>query len=239
MKQFFRDMWATLWLLFWLIIGIFVSVQLLRWLNGEQWQQLVTSGSLQSVEQVQSLDTAVQVISALFIGTFGLRFFDRFLFRGGVINRLGFRPGAPTLLGLLTFSFVHGNDNHLFGNIKFLLLFAGIMALLVPSLQAFIIATIVILILALIGFLLFAGKKTNQVGASSVLLGYYSFNVLYGLFALGIGGSITAVLLVLIFGRPMWRTLRASGGNISQVGHVSGFIGGIFAATTLVRLGMF
>lgn len=237
MRKFLRDMWATFWLFIWLIVGLFLTVEALRWLNGARWEQLMATTSLNQFEGIQSVETAVRIIGSLFAATWGIRLLDRFPFRGRLIGRLGFRPGKPNIFQLLTFSFVHGSDEHLFGNTRNLLIFAGVMAFLVPSIQAFIVATLVVIAIAGIGFLVFAGKESNQVGASSVLLGYYSFDLMYGFFALGSGGTITAVILLLFFGRHIWRVLRYRGGNVSHIGHLAGFIGGIFSAAALVRLG--
>lgn len=236
MRQFFRDMWATMWLFIWLAVGIYFTAQVLRWLNGAQWQELVDS-TFSQIQGIDSVETAVRVIGTLFAGTWGVRLLDRTFFRGRIIKQLGFKPSAPSLLQLFAFSFIHGNDNHLFGNTLYLLVFAGVMAFLVPSMQAFLIASVVVLLIAAIGFIIFAPKESNTVGASFILMGYYSFDIIYGFFALGPGGTVAAWLLLIFFGRQSWRTLRASGGNVSQTGHIWGFIGGVFSAAALVRLG--
>ena len=112
------------------------------------------------------------------------------------------------------------------------------MAVLVPSLEAFVIATVVIILISAIGFLVYSKSDNPVVGASGLVLGYYSFNILYGLLGIGNGGTFTAVFLLLLFGRRIWGILRNDGGGISQIAHVAGFIGGIFGAASLVRLGM-
>lgn len=238
MKQFFRDMLATLWLLVWLAIGIFITAQVLRWLNGMQGTGL-EQAPLFEVLSLESIIAAVQIVGVLFASTFGLRFLDRLLFRGAVISRLGLKPGSPALLPLLAFSLVHGDDNHLFSNTRFVLIFAAVAALLAPSVTAFLVVVLVILVIAGFGIVRFGRKDSNHVGASGIMLGFYSFNLLYGLFATGVGGTITAVLLLLFFGRPMWRTLRSDHPRVSREAHLWGFIGGIISATALVRLGMY
>ena len=232
MRSFLRDMWATFWLFIWLLAGVFITVQILTWLNTERWQAIV--GTVQGID---SLETAVRVIGSLFAATWGIRLLDRLpFFRGALIARLGFKPGTPNLAQLFTFSLVHGDDQHLFGNTRNLLIFGGVMAVLVPSMQAFLIATIVVLLIAGIGFLIFSSKNSNQVGASSILMGYYSFNVIFGFFAMGPAGTITAWILIVIFGRNIWRNLWGPDGKW-HIGHLWGFIGGVFSAAALVRLG--
>ena len=238
MRQFFRDMWATFWLLFWLTVGLFIMIQLLRFFNTDGWQRFFDA-SLAGLQRADSIESAVRIIGSIFATIFGLRILDRFPFRGAITRTLGFKPGRPSFFQFLTFPLVHRDDNHLFANTRFLLLFAGIMAILVPTIQAFITATVVVLLISTVGFLLFAKKDTNQIGASGILLGYYSFNILYGLFGVGNWGTITAVFMLVLFGRQMWRTLRNQDEGISQVGHIAGFVGGVFGAAVLVRLGMF
>lgn len=233
MRNFFRDMWATFWLFVWLLAGVFITVQVLSWLNEDRWQDII--GTIQGID---SIETAVRVIGTLFAATWGIRLLDRLPFiRGTLIPRLGFKPGAPNPLQLITFSLVHGNDQHLFGNTRNLLIFGGVAALMVPSMQAFIVGTVVVLLIAGVGFLIFSSKNSNQVGASCVLMGYYSFDLVYGFFALGPGGTIAAWVLVALFGRQTWRVLRHRQEGVSHIGHIWGFIGGIFSAAALVRLG--
>lgn len=236
MRKFLRDMWATFWLFVWLAVGLYLTVQGLRWLNGDRWQQMTTTTRLSELQWLDSVETAVAVIGTLFAGTWGLRFLDRLIFRGALISRLGFAPGAPTILGLLAFNLVHSDDAHLFRNTRNLLLFAGVMAFLVPSLQAYLIATLVIIVVTAIGLFRFASKEKSFVGAG-IILGYYSFNILYGFFAMGIGGSITAIILLLLFGRSTWGTLRLRDDEDIYIGHNWGFIGGIVGAAVLMHFG--
>ncbi|MEM7336710.1 MAG: rhomboid family intramembrane serine protease [Chloroflexota bacterium] len=226
-------MWSIFWLFVWLLAGVFIAIQVLSWLDTERWQAIV--GTVQGID---SVETAVRVIGTLFAATWGVHLLNRLPFiRGALISRLGFTAGTPNLLQLVTFSFVHGNDNHLFSNTRDLLIFGGVMAMLVPSMQAFIVGSLVVLLIAAVGFLIYERKDAPIVGASCVLMGYFSFDLVYGFFALGIGGTITAWIMLILFGRKIWGVLRFRAEGVSHIAHIWGFIGGVFSAAALVRLG--
>lgn len=228
---------ATLWLLLLLAIGIFMVAQALQFLDNRQAIESAASVSA-NVEGLTALETAVRVIGSFFTVMFGLRILDRFPFRGAVSRRLGFKPGNPNPLQVFTSVFVHGSDAHLFGNMRLLLLFAGIAALLLPSMAIFGVVTVSLLFVESLGILLFGSKNSSHIGASGMVLGYFSFNVVYGLNT-GVDSGVMAIFLTLFFGRIVWFNLRHRGENVSQVGHIFGFIGGIVTALVLVRLGMY
>lgn len=237
MRRFLRDLWSTFLFALALALGIMVAVYLLRLLSTDTGQALLATvfGDAPAAER---LATAVKIVGGLFATTWGLHLLNRSVLRGALIPKLGYQPTKSSLLGFFTFPFVHGSDQHLFGNTRLLLLFAGIMGLLVPNIQAFIVATIVLMFIAGIGVLMFGGTKAIQVGASGVVLGYYSFDLAYGFLVAQGWGTAVSALMLLFFGRRVWGILRLRGGNISHVGHFWGFIGGILAAAALSKLGV-
>ncbi|VAW31075.1 hypothetical protein MNBD_CHLOROFLEXI01-3851, partial [hydrothermal vent metagenome] len=103
--------------------------------------------------------------------------------------------------------------------------------------------TLIIVILMMffvqgIGVWIFGGKNVPHGGTSGLLLGFFSFDVSHGLFA---GSWMTAVALIMliIFGRRMFKILTNRSSDISVATHVWGFLGGIFAAILISPFGFF
>lgn len=203
----------------------------------QSWRQ----ASAQATQFWDSSETAVQVVGGLFLVTWGLRFLDQFLFGSAFANRLGFMTGGSfSLLRLFTFPLVHGNYNHLANNTRPLLIFAFVAILLLPKLTLLLPLALFMLLVQGVGVWFFGGKGL-QLGASGLVMGLFSFDVLHGIFA---GGWKTAVaiLLFLIFRRSVWRTLKSrgtlpNGARISVAGHLWGFLSGIFAAYLISPFG--
>lgn len=228
MFRFIRDMFSTFVLLLVVFGVLFVVIQVLQ---GMRTAEALSSG-------YGGLITAVQVIAGYFGLTWSLHALDRGIFRGTIKNKFGFRPGKPNPFTIFTMPLVHGNDRHLFGNTPYLLLFAGAVALVVPSLGWFLLVTLILLVITGFGMVIFAKKDSNQIGASGMVLGYYSFNLVYPFLAENMNGVVLAVILLLFFGGPMWRVLTNRQGNVSVSGHVLGFLGGIAAAVALPAFGV-
>lgn len=203
----------------------------------QSWRQV----SAQAAQFGDSSETAVKLVGGLFLLTWGLRFFDQYLFGNAFTNRLGFLTSGPfSLIKLFTYPLVHGNYSHLAGNTWPLLVMTFFAVLLVPTLGLILPLALFMLLVQGIGVWFFGGKGL-QIGASGLVLGLFSFDVLHGAFA---GGwrTIVAIALLLFFGRNMWRTLRSrgtlpNGARISVAGHVWGFLSGIFAAYLISPFG--
>lgn len=238
MREFLRELWSIFWLIFWLLMGTAALILVLRFLDTEEGR-LLFDGLLGQLATIDSFETAVRVIGGIFGITWGLRLLDRVPFRGRIANRFGLRPNSPSLVNFLTFSFVHRDETHLAGNTRPLLLFAGVNVLMVPSLEAFLVGTVVMILVLWVGLIFFSFRTPMVLGASGILLGYYSFDLVYGIFARGAGGSITAGILLLLFGRFAWRALRLRGDDISHIGHWWGFLGGVAGAFALMWMGYY
>lgn len=204
----------------------------------QSWQQ----ASAQAAQFWDSSETAVQVVGGLFLVTWGLRFLDQFFLRGRLTNGMSLvSRGSFSVLSFFTFPFVHGSYSHLLGNTPLLLLFGGITILLLPTLTILTEVLLLIFLIQGVGVWLFGGRNGRTVGASGLVLAFYSFNVAHGLFA---GGWVTAVALalLLVFGRRMLRTLLSrgktpEGAPIARAAHVWGFLSGIFTAYLISPFG--
>jgi membrane associated rhomboid family serine protease len=246
MFRWISDTAKAIWFFLKFAIIVIVGYLLMMgglWLLRQPVVQNWAQGSEAAFQFWDSLETAVKVVGGLFLATWGLRFLDQFLFGNLFTNRFGFLTGGSfNLLRLFTFPLVHGNYSHLAGNTRPLLIFAFFAVILLPELGLLLPLALFMLLVQGIGVWFFGGKGL-QLGASGLVLGLFSFDVLHGVFA---GGWKTAVALALalIFGRSVWYTLTSrgtlpNGARISVAGHLWGFLSGIFAAYLISPFGPF
>lgn len=232
--------WFFLWFAFVILLGYLLLLGFLWLFRHPAFVQL-KAGSTVAFDLLGRLETAVKAMGGLFLVTWVLGFLDRFLLRGRLISGLGLVSGGSLpLLSIFTFPFIHGSYRHLRGNTPLLLLFGAVAILLLPSSLLLLVGFFIFLIQG-IGVWLFGARNAPTVGASGLVLGFYSFDVAHGLFA---GGWMTAVAvgLLLFFGRRMFKTLisrgkTAEGANISMTAHLWGFLSGIFAAYMISPFG--
>jgi membrane associated rhomboid family serine protease len=237
MKAFFRALVSNIIFAAKIVLGFYVTVWLVRLLESPAWQNTAAQASLR-LPFVNNLKTAVIVVGGLFVATWSLRFLDRTFFREQLKSRYSLKSGAGLNIGnFFTSSLIHLHDDHLYNNTRPLLLFAAIAVLLTPDFQAFFLVTAVIILVHGAGVWLFGTKGSAVVGASGVLLGYYSFDVIYGL-AYPSWRNVVAILLLIFRGRIVWYNLRYPHENTSISGHLWGFFSGILAALWLVELGL-
>lgn len=233
---FFLKFAAFLFIGYWLMKG---GLWLVRLPVVQSWRQ----ASAQSAQFLESSETAVQVVGGLFLATWGLRFIDQFLFKDAFTNRLGFLTGGSfSLLRLFTFPLVHGNYTHLANNTRPLLIFAFFAVILLPNLSLLLPLLLFMLFVQGLGVWFFGGKGL-QLGASGLVLGLFSFDVLHGLFA-GSWKMVAALFLLIFFRRSVWYTLTSrgtlpNGARISVAGHLWGFFSGIAAAYLISPFGPF
>ncbi len=212
----------------------------LLWLLRHPTITELMQGSAAAFAFLGRAETAVKAMGGLFLVMWGLRFLDQFFLRGRLAARLSLiSRGSFPLLSLFTFPLVHGSYAHLLGNTPLLLLFGGLAILILPNLILLLEVGLFIFLIQGVGLWLFGNGRT--VGASGLVLAFYGFDVAHGLFA---GGWITAVavLLLLLFGRSMFRSLKsrgktAEGAPIAVAAHIWGFLSGIFAAYLISPFG--
>lgn len=237
MKAFFQALVSNVIFAAKIILGFCVTIWLLRLLESPAWQNTAAQASLR-MPFVNNIKTAVIVVGGLFVVTWGLRFLDRSFYKGQLKARYGIKPHTSlNITSFFTAHLVHGYDGHLYNNTRFLLVFTGIAVLISPDFQAFFLATAVMILIQGFGVWIFGQRGTNHIGASGMLLAYFSFNVTYGL-STPSWHNVIAILLIIFFGRGIWRTLRYPNENTSVAMHLWGFLSGILAALMLIRLGI-
>lgn len=183
------------------------------------------------------VETAVKIAGGLFVITWVLGFLDQFVFRGSLKKRLGFVSRGPfSFIGLVSSHFVHKDKTHLQNNTNTLLLFAAIAILIVPSFGLILPLFLWMLVVQGIGVWIFGGKNRNHIGASGLVMGFYSFDVFHGILALGWETAV-ALLLLYFYGKIIYVNLRYTPPTTSGAGHLWGFISGIVAAYLISPFG--
>ncbi|MCF6777704.1 rhomboid family intramembrane serine protease [Thiotrichales bacterium 19X7-9] len=127
------------------------------------------------------------------------------------------------LFGIIFSPFLHGDFGHLITNsVMFLLL-----GMLVASygLDIFIAASVLIILFSGILTWLF-GRKAIHIGASSLLMGYWSFLLVLAYFYPSAFTIFVAAICIIQLGYLVY-SLLPTGGQVSWEGHLFGFISGI------------
>ena len=152
---------------------------------------------------------------------------DRLLF-GGSLNGYGIIPRQLAgLAGVFFAPLLHGSFAHLLANtIPFLIL--GFLVMLRHENQ-FLGISIIIALVSGLGTWLIAPSNTVHIGASALVLGYFAYLVVNGLFERSIASLAVAMLVIIFYGRLLLSVLPA-GNGISWEGHLFGLVGGTVAA---------
>lgn len=152
---------------------------------------------------------------------------DRLLF-GGSLNGYGIIPRQLAgLAGVFFAPLLHGSFAHLLANtIPFLIL--GFLVMLRHENQ-FLGISIIIALVSGLGTWLIAPSNTVHIGASALVLGYFAYLVVNGLFERSIASLAVAMLVIIFYGRLLLSVLPA-GNGISWEGHLFGLVGGAVAA---------
>lgn len=237
MKAFFQALISNIIFAVKIGLGFYATIWLVHLLDSPSWQDAAAQASVR-LPFVNHLRTAIIVAGTLFVVTWSLRFLDRTVFKEQLKSRYGLQPGTSLdITRFVTAQLVHGYDGHLYHNTWPLLLFTGLAVLIVPDFQSFFLATAVMILIQGFGVWIFGRRGTNHIGASGMLLAYFSFNVVYCLAAPS-WRNIFAILLLLFFGRGIWRTLRYPTENTSVAMHLWGFLSGVLTALLLIKLGL-
>ncbi len=234
-KQFWKDLFGLIWFALKVSLGLLVAVGLLRFLESPSWDLMLQKG-VAEWEIVGKLETAVRIVSSLFVGTWGIHFLNKTIFRNRLIQTLAFTKGkANKPLNFLSYAFVHLDDAHLQSNTPLLLLFGGITFLMLPTLQLFIITTIIILVANSVGVLMF-GPKAPYIGASGLLLGYFSFLETFGFVTAQGWQAVVAGIILLIFGVRIFRVMANRSNQGTFIIHLWGFIAGLLASRAIFMM---
>ncbi|BAQ64775.1 rhomboid family intramembrane serine protease [Geminocystis sp. NIES-3709] len=131
------------------------------------------------------------------------------------------------LRGIILAPFLHADFTHLIANtLPFAVL--GWLVML-QNTKDFYTVTLYSIVVSGLGVWLFANPNSITVGASGVIFGYLGFLLLRGYFQKNTPSIALSLIVVFLYGGMIWGVLP-SNPHVSWLGHLFGFIGGIFAA---------
>jgi membrane associated rhomboid family serine protease len=195
---------------------------------------LVQLNSEQFVQNLpEPIKIQIMILGTILLVLWGLELVDTILLRGA-LNQLGIYPrqlrGIP---GILFAPLLHGNLGHLAANTGPLMVLGWL--ILAQGINLFLIVTAVSWLVSGLGAWLLGGSKTNHLGASGIVFGYFGFLLLRGYFERSVGSIVLAALVGIFYGGMIWGVLPISRGKSWQ-SHAFGFLGGGLAARFLPML---
>lgn len=158
---------------------------------------------------------------------------DTLIFKGW-LNRFGILPRRWLgLRGILLAPLLHGNLRHLSMNTVPLVVLGWL--ILVRSTQVFVIVTAAVWLIGGLGVWLFAGAKSNHIGASGLVFGYLGFLLTNGYVEQSLVAIATTILVGLLYGSTLWGVLPLQRG-VSWQGHLFGVLTGGLCAYYLPQI---
>ncbi|MEM8544388.1 MAG: rhomboid family intramembrane serine protease [Cyanobacteria bacterium P01_H01_bin.119] len=153
------------------------------------------------------------------------------LLLGGALNRYGIRPRTlKGLRGVVLAPLLHGDLNHLSANTLPLLVLGGF--ILLDGLQTWLLVTAIVWLLSGLGVWLVGQPRSNHIGASGIVFGYFGFLLMQGYVERSPGAIALAVLSGFLYGSALWGLLPLRRSRSWQ-GHLLGFLAGGLAAYRL------
>lgn len=151
------------------------------------------------------------------------------LFPQSQLDNYGIHPRDISWLpGIIIAPLLHASWAHLIANTPPLIIFGSLVSL--QGLGIFWLVTVISMLVSGLGVWLFSPDYVITVGASGVILGYFGFLLLRGLFARSIGAILISLIVGFLYGGTIWGILPSSP-NISWQAHLFGFIGGVLVAS--------
>lgn len=183
-------------------------------------EQLGTELEIFMRNSKQHLPLMIKIMAALWV-------FSIINFKlGKPFNVLGIRPRRLSgIFGIVFAPFLHADYNHLFFN-SIPLFFLGLFTLSM-GVQKFIMATMIITVLAGLGVWLF-GRRGNHVGASALIAGYFGY-VMGEAYENPTFTALFCGAIALYYFGGILTSLMPAAGRVSWEGHLMGFLAGIAA----------
>lgn len=145
---------------------------------------------------------------------------------GSVFNLLGLVPRSFFgLIGIAISPILHGNFNHLFFNSVPLVVFANL--ILLYGYPIFYAVTVIVVLISG-GLVWLFGRKAIHIGASGVVMGYWSYLLINAVVEKTAMALILGLVSIFYFG-GLFLSLFSEDARVSVEGHIAGFIGGVCA----------
>lgn len=154
----------------------------------------------------------------------GINFLNWLL--GSVFNYLGLYPRSwHGLIGIVVGPILHGHFNHLLFNSIPLFVFANL--ILLYGVPDFICVTVLVVLISGLLVWLF-GRKAMHIGASGVVMGYWSYLLINAVLSQTAMALILGLVSIFYFG-GLFMSLVDDDARVSVEGHLAGFVSGIAA----------
>jgi len=167
------------------------------------------------------------ILGCILAVLWALELFDTVVLRGA-LNQLGIRPRTLSgLMGIVFAPFLHGSLRHLAANtgplavLGWLLLFRGV--------DDFTLVTVVVWLSSGLGAWFLGGPRTNHLGVSGIVFGYFGFLLSIGYFERSPVAIGLAALTGILYSGMIWGVLPIRRGKSWQ-SHLFGLLGGGLAA---------
>ena len=170
---------------------------------------------------------SAMLVGGIVVFMYALRFLDGVFLGNRIAANYAIKPrGDNRLLSVVLAHYLHGNRQHLFANTVPFFVLAFLIAF--DGLDEFVVATIVIMLIAGVGTWLF-GSQGVHLGASGLITGYFAFVILRG----WLTGNVPAIIVGIFIGIIYFGILELAFSRhkgLSNVMHFFGFAGGLLAA---------
>lgn len=184
-----------------------------------------------SIEVLDQLNTAIAQLHDTFPILIYILGFTWFIHLVNTVTNnslmiFGIIPRHPLgLLGIICSPFLHGSFNHLFNNSIFFLGIGGI--IMSQGLNVFVLSSFFIMILS--GSLIWIfGRSACHIGASALIIGYWSCILIKAYYGANIVDIIGAILGAYYFGVHILSSVLSTEAGVSSEGHFAGLIAGAF-----------
>lgn len=172
-------------------------------------------------------------IIGLFLAIFWILEIVNQAFLGQSLNFLGIRPrNLIGLSGIPLAPFLHVDFGHLLAN-TFPFAILGWFVML-ENTRHFYFVSVVTALSSGVGVWLFAQPGSITMGASGVIFGYLGFLLARGYYQRNTPSIALALTVIFLYGGMIWG-IFPSDPSVSWLGHLFGFLGGIYAAKYLTE----
>ncbi len=176
---------------------------------------------------VKELRTQVKIIGLFLFIFWVVEIINQAVF-ANTLNSLGIIPRSIVgIRGIFFAPFLHVDIPHLIANtLPFAILGWFVM---LQNTRDFYTVSIISILFSGIGVWLFAQPNSITMGASGVIFGYLGFPLARGYFQKNVPSIALSLTVIFLYGGMIWGVLPTTPG-VSWLGHLFGFLGGIFAA---------
>ncbi len=183
----------------------------------------------------KELRNQVKILGLFLLIFWTLEIINQFLFANSdySLNSLGIVPrSAIGVRGIFFAPFLHVDFPHLVAN-TFPFAILGWFVML-QNTKDFYVVSAISAIFSGVGVWLFAQPNSITMGASGVIFGYMGFLLARGYFQKNVPSIALSLTVIFLYGGMIWGIFPLTPG-VSWLGHLFGFLGGIYSARFITK----